>query len=76
MSWSITATGHDAEETMNTFTEALHKDQHCPPHIADAVIKAAVHLAEPLPKLVCQISSSGHMDADGKGYASVSVLLK
>lgn len=77
MSWSITATGEDAESTMQAFTEALRSDKtgHCPPDMAQAIIKAAVHLMEPMPEQVHQVTTNGHIGADKKGYVNLSISL-
>lgn len=73
MSWNIDVKGGDKQTTLAALevqlTEAV---EHCP--IGGAVIEAAARLFEKMPdRSVTRIATSGHINADGTGYATVRV---
>ncbi len=73
MSWSISATGADKASTLKDLSAKLTDSPHCPPEIGAAVFRAAEQMADAMTQPIRAASSSGHIGADGKGYANVTV---
>jgi hypothetical protein len=72
MSWSITASGTDRESTLRAFAAKARDEPHCP--YPSLLIAAAERLGETFHKpYVTRIASSGHVESNGTGYASITI---
>lgn len=74
MSWSISVSGDFAAQSLSNFIEAASKEKNIPIQAKPGIVSAASELARALAgEHKMTLTSSGHFEADGKGYASVGI---
>lgn len=74
MSWTISVSGDGAAQSLSNFIDAASKEKNIPVNVKPGVVGAASEMARAMAgEHQMTITSSGHLEADGKGYASVNV---
>lgn len=75
MSWSVSATGKNATDTIENLREGLGETPQCPADVAGAAIEAAYALVGGLTdtQVVISTACSGHFDDQGAGYVTLTV---
>lgn len=75
MTWNLVARADGADAAIKELEHAIDACQELEVHQAAAIRWAAAELVRSLnPKLVCQISTVGHIETDGlSSFASVTV---
>ena len=74
MTWTVSANGDDGRLAVSSFIDSVARNDTMPPTIKPAIVEAAQSLARAVAgEFKVTITTTGHFDETGKGFASVGV---
>lgn len=73
MSWTVSANGNDAEQTIKDLVSKLEEPLFCQGDVATAIEQAVTLLANAMLTPVTAANTSGKIGEDGKGTITVTI---